>query len=93
MVDGDALAARVGVGVVALHCEQGAVAAEEAHGSVLVVALVAGAVGEGVGVFPAVVDLSGEGDLVELCELIPMQVQNAGALYGLMKIFSEEEAR
>ena len=36
---------------------------------------------------------SGEGDLAELCELIPMQVQNAGALYGLMKIFSEEEAR
>ena len=36
---------------------------------------------------------SGEGDLDELCELIPEQVQNAGALYGLMKIFSEEEAR
>ena len=36
---------------------------------------------------------SGEGDLVELCELIPMQVQNAGTLYSLMKIFSEEEAR
>ena len=36
---------------------------------------------------------SGEGDLAELCELIPMQVQNAGALYGIMKIFSEEEAR
>ena len=36
---------------------------------------------------------SGEGDLAELCELIPMQVQNAGTLYSLMKIFSEEEAR
>ena len=36
---------------------------------------------------------SGEGDLDELCELIPMQVQNAGTLYSLMKIFSEEEAR
>ena len=34
---------------------------------------------------------SGEGDLAELCELIPMQVQNAGALYGLMRIL--EEAR
>ena len=33
---------------------------------------------------------SGEGDLAELCELIPAQVQNAGALYGLMKIFSDE---
>lgn len=29
---------------------------------------------------------SGEGDLAELCELIPMQVQNVGALYGLMRI-------
>ena len=36
---------------------------------------------------------SGEGDLAELCELVPTQIQNAGALYGLMKIFSEEEAR
>ena len=36
---------------------------------------------------------SGEGDLAELCELIQMQVQNAGTLYSLMKIFSEEEAR
>ena len=34
---------------------------------------------------------SGEGDLAELCELIPMQVQNVGALYGLMRIL--EEAR
>lgn len=42
-----------------------------------------------IGVF----QFSGEGDLVELCELIPMQVQNAGTLYSLMKIFSEEEAR
>ena len=33
---------------------------------------------------------SGEGDLAELHELIPMQVQNAGALYNLMKILSEE---
>jgi hypothetical protein len=33
---------------------------------------------------------SGEGDLAELGELIPMQVQNAGALYSLMKILSEE---
>ncbi len=33
---------------------------------------------------------SGEGDLDELCELIPEQVQNAGALYGLMKIFLDE---
>ena len=33
---------------------------------------------------------SGEGDLAELCELIPMQVQNAGTLYSLMKIFSDE---
>jgi hypothetical protein len=42
-----------------------------------------------IGVF----QFSGEGDLAELCELIPMQVQNAGALYSLMRIFSEEEAR
>ena len=42
-----------------------------------------------IGVF----QFSGEGDLVELCELIPMQVQNAGTLYSLMKIFSDEEAR
>ena len=42
-----------------------------------------------IGVF----QFSGEGDLAELCELIPMQVQNAGTLYSLMKIFSEEEAR
>ncbi len=33
---------------------------------------------------------SGEGDLAELCELIPAQVQNAGALYDIMKIFSDE---
>ena len=32
---------------------------------------------------------SGEGDLAELCELIPMQVQNVGALYGLMRILEE----
>ena len=37
-----------------------------------------------------VFQFSGEGDLAELCELIPMQVQNAGALYSLMKILSEE---
>lgn len=42
-----------------------------------------------IGVF----QFSGEGDLAELCELVPAQIQNAGALYGLMKIFSEEEAR
>ncbi len=36
---------------------------------------------------------SGEGDLAELCELVPHQIQNAGALYSLMRIFSEEEAR
>ena len=36
---------------------------------------------------------SGEGDLDELCELIPEQVQNTGTLYRIMKIFSEEEAR
>ena len=42
-----------------------------------------------IGVF----QFSGEGDLAELCELIPMQVQNAGTLYSLMKIFSDEEAR
>ena len=34
---------------------------------------------------------SGEGDLAELCELVPTQIQNAGALYGLMKIFSDED--
>ena len=33
---------------------------------------------------------SGEGDLAELCELIPAQVQNAGTVYGLMKTLSEE---
>lgn len=33
---------------------------------------------------------SGEGDLAELCELIPEQVQNAGTVYGLMKTLSEE---
>ena len=31
------------------------------------------------------------GDLAELCELVPTQIQNAGALYGLMKIFSDED--
>ena len=36
-----------------------------------------------------VFQFSGEGDLAELCELIPMQVQNAGALYGLMRILEE----
>ena len=44
------------------------------------------AIRTGIGVFR----FSGEGDLAELCELIPMQVQNAGALYSLMKILSEE---
>ena len=39
-----------------------------------------------IGVF----QFSGEGDLAELCELIPTQVQNAGALYNIMKIFSDE---
>ena len=34
---------------------------------------------------------SGEGDIAELGELIPMQVHNASALYGLMKIFSDED--
>ena len=33
---------------------------------------------------------SGEGDLAELCELIPEQVQNAGAVYRIMKILLEE---
>ena len=33
---------------------------------------------------------SGDGNMAELCELVPIQVQNAGALYGIMKIFSEE---
>ena len=42
-----------------------------------------------IGVF----QFSGEGDLAELCELVPAQNQNAGTLYSLMKIFSEEEAR
>ena len=42
-----------------------------------------------IGVF----QFSGEGDLAELCELVPHQIQNAGALYSLLKIFSEEEAR
>jgi hypothetical protein len=42
-----------------------------------------------IGVF----QFSGEGDLAELCELVPHQIQNAGALYSLMRIFSEEEAR
>lgn len=32
---------------------------------------------------------SGEGDLAELCELIPAQIQNAGAIYDTTKIFSE----
>ena len=40
-----------------------------------------------IGVF----QFSGEGDLAELCELVPAQIQNAGALYGLMKIFSDED--
>lgn len=40
-----------------------------------------------------VFQFSGEGDLAELCELVPTQIQNARALYGIMKIFSEEEAR
>ncbi len=40
----------------------------------------------GMGVF----HFSGEGDLAELCELIPAQVQNAGAIYDMTKIFSEE---
>ena len=42
-----------------------------------------------IGVF----QFSGEGDQAELCELVPHQIQNAGALYSLMRIFSEEEAR
>ena len=42
-----------------------------------------------IGVF----QFSGEGDLAELCELVPHQIQNTGALYSLLKIFSEEEAR
>ena len=33
---------------------------------------------------------SGEGDLAELCELIPEQVQNTGTLYRIMKTLSEE---
>ena len=33
---------------------------------------------------------SGEGDLAELCELIPAQVQNTGTLYRIMKILLEE---
>ena len=33
---------------------------------------------------------SGEGDLAELCELIPEQVQNTGTLYRIMKILLEE---
>ena len=33
---------------------------------------------------------SGEGDLAELCELIPEQVQTARTVYGLMKTLSEE---
>ena len=33
---------------------------------------------------------SGEGDLAELCELIPAQAQNARTVYGLMKTLSEE---
>ena len=32
---------------------------------------------------------SGEGDLAELCELIPAQVQNTGTLYRIMKILLE----
>ena len=39
-----------------------------------------------VGVF----HFSGEGDLAELCELIPEQVQNTGTLYRIMKILLEE---
>jgi hypothetical protein len=37
-----------------------------------------------------VFNFSGEGDLAELCELIPAQVQNARTVYGLMKTLSEE---
>lgn len=33
---------------------------------------------------------SGEGDLAELCELLPAQVQNTGTLYRIMKILLEE---
>ena len=33
---------------------------------------------------------SGEGDLAELCELIPEQVQNTGTLYRIMEILLEE---
>ena len=33
---------------------------------------------------------SGEGDLAELRELIPAQVQNTGTLYRIMKTLSEE---
>ena len=40
----------------------------------------------GMGVF----HFSGEGDLAELCELIPEQVQNTGTLYRIMKILLEE---
>jgi hypothetical protein len=40
-----------------------------------------------IGVF----QFSGEGDLAELCELVPAQIQNAGALYCPMKIFSDED--
>jgi len=37
-----------------------------------------------------VFNFSGEGDLAELCELIPEQVQNTGTLYRIMKILLEE---
>ena len=33
---------------------------------------------------------SGQGDLAELCELIPTQLQNTGTLYRIMKILLEE---
>ena len=40
-----------------------------------------------IGVF----QFSGEGDLAELCELVPHQIQNTGALYSLMRIITIEE--
>ncbi|MHB8118632.1 MAG: hypothetical protein ACYDHX_07905 [Methanothrix sp.] len=37
-------------------------------------------------------DLKGSGTLKELCEMLPIQIQNAGALRRLLQAASEEQA-
>ena len=41
--------------------------------------------------YMGVFHFSGEGDLAEICELIPEQVQNAGAVYRIMKILEADQ--